>query len=161
MGVNFKQEETNMIYFTNITSLEDLKVQYKALAKKHHPDLGGSTEAMQAINAEYDEILSKGLFSKKENYETEILHRDIIEQLVVLEGLTIEICGLWLWVGGKTFQVKDKLKALGLKFSGQKKLWYYKPYEDTKTRRKTLEMDRIRSVYGSMEIKACGRMKLT
>lgn len=149
-----------MKHFANIKNLEELKEEYKKLAKKHHPDLGGCTETMQEINAEYDEILANGLFSKKENYETEILHRDIIEQLVVLEGLTIEICGLWLWVGGKTYAVKDKLKALGLKFSGQKKLWYYKPYEDTKTRRKTLEMDRIRSVYGSMEIKASGRMKL-
>lgn len=43
-----------MKYFNNITSLADLKSQYRELALKNHPDMGGSTEKMQAINAEFD-----------------------------------------------------------------------------------------------------------
>lgn len=43
-----------MKYFKNIESLEDLKTQYKKLAKKNHPDVGGDLEAMQAINVEFD-----------------------------------------------------------------------------------------------------------
>ena len=35
-----------MKYFKNIVSLEDLKTQYKKLAKKNHPDVGGDLEAM-------------------------------------------------------------------------------------------------------------------
>ncbi|MCU4864236.1 molecular chaperone DnaJ, partial [Bacillus cereus] len=30
-----------MVYFQSVTTLEELKKQYKKLAKKHHPDLGG------------------------------------------------------------------------------------------------------------------------
>lgn len=43
-------------YFKNVKSLEDLKNQFKKLAKANHPDAGGSVEAMQAINIEYDAL---------------------------------------------------------------------------------------------------------
>lgn len=32
--------------------------QYKKLAMLHHPDCGGTTEEMQEINAEYDELFA-------------------------------------------------------------------------------------------------------
>ncbi|CAK7034797.1 MAG: hypothetical protein DELT_00516 [Desulfovibrio sp.] len=45
-----------MKYFTRITSLSDLKTQYRALAMQHHPDRGGDLKVMQAVNAEYDSL---------------------------------------------------------------------------------------------------------
>lgn len=43
-----------MKYFNNPQTLEELKTAYRTLAMQHHPDKGGSKEAMQVINAEYD-----------------------------------------------------------------------------------------------------------
>lgn len=43
-------------YFKNVTSLEDLKNQFKALARKNHPDAGGNAETMKEINCEYDAL---------------------------------------------------------------------------------------------------------
>ncbi len=43
-----------MSYFKNIQSLDDLKEQFKKLARKHHPDAGGNAETMKEINREYD-----------------------------------------------------------------------------------------------------------
>lgn len=43
-------------YFKNVKSFEDLKNQFKALARKNHPDAGGDAETMKAINAEYDAL---------------------------------------------------------------------------------------------------------
>ena len=43
-------------YFKNVTSLEDLKNQFKALARKNHPDAGGNVEIMKEINCEYDAL---------------------------------------------------------------------------------------------------------
>ena len=37
-------------------TLEELDKQYKELAKQHHPDIGGDTKIMQAINAECEEL---------------------------------------------------------------------------------------------------------
>lgn len=43
-----------MKHFNNVTSLEDLKKQYRKLALANHPDKGGRTEVMQEINIEFD-----------------------------------------------------------------------------------------------------------
>lgn len=43
-------------YFKNVKSFEDLKNQFKALARKNHPDAGGDVEIMKAINTEYDAL---------------------------------------------------------------------------------------------------------
>lgn len=45
-----------MTYFKNVKSFEDLKEQFKALARKNHPDCGGDAETMKAINVEYDTL---------------------------------------------------------------------------------------------------------
>lgn len=45
-----------MSYFENVTSYDNLKVQYRTLARANHPDVGGTEEAMKAINAEYDRL---------------------------------------------------------------------------------------------------------
>lgn len=47
------------MYFSNIHSLEELKVSYKKLARKHHPDAGGSASIMAEINAEFDSLFKK------------------------------------------------------------------------------------------------------
>ena len=43
-----------MKHFRNITSLENLKEQFRTLAMANHPDKGGKTEIMQEINLEYE-----------------------------------------------------------------------------------------------------------
>lgn len=46
-----------MTYFKNVTTLEELRKQYKELLKKYHPDnINGSTETTQEINTEYDNL---------------------------------------------------------------------------------------------------------
>lgn len=43
-------------FFSNINSLDELKKEYKKLARQHHPDMGGKLETMQKINAEFDKL---------------------------------------------------------------------------------------------------------
>lgn len=45
-----------MKYFTNCTTLEALKKEYRRLCMLHHPDRGGDTATMAAINDEYDAV---------------------------------------------------------------------------------------------------------
>lgn len=45
-----------MTYFKNVKSFEDLKNQFRELARKNHPDAGGNAETMKAINQEYDTL---------------------------------------------------------------------------------------------------------
>jgi hypothetical protein len=50
---------------------------------------------------------------------------EAIEKIVTLEGLEIEICGLWVWVGGTTRPHKQELKAAGYSWAPQKEKWYF------------------------------------
>lgn len=45
-----------MNYFKNIHSLDELKEQFKELARKNHPDAGGDEDVMKQINQEYDTL---------------------------------------------------------------------------------------------------------
>lgn len=60
-------------YFKNVTSLEDLKNQFKTLARKNHPDAGGNAETMKEINCEYDAFFPiwKDRYNAKATTESE------------------------------------------------------------------------------------------
>ena len=63
-----------MKYFNRIDTLDLLKTEYRSLALKNHPDLGGDTEVMKEINAEFDlafRILEKKAPVKTSGTETE------------------------------------------------------------------------------------------
>ena len=120
-----------MKWFDHPETLEDLKKQYKRLAMKHHPDRGGSTEAMQQINAEYETLFSRlkdihktaegeTYTAKTASTETAAEFMDIIEKLIHMDGIIIEVCGSWVWVTGNTREHKEELKALSFRWSSNK-----------------------------------------
>ena len=153
-----------MKYFTNINTLDELKAAYRRLSMKHHPDRGGDTATMQEINAEHDELFER--LKKQHNASADEYHqttetpeefREIIELLLKLEGLTVELCGSWLWIGGDTRQHKETLKAAGCRWSNNKKLWYWHHAEEgRKWRRGKATMSDIRTKYGSQVFDAAG-----
>ena len=103
----------NYTYFSNPQTLEELKKQYRELAFKHHPDRGGTDEAMKAVNREYDELFPKlkDIHSTKDgetytahqkNTESREHFKDLIAVLMNMEDVTIEIIGCFVWVTGNT-----------------------------------------------------------
>ena len=148
-----------MKHFQNIRTLKDLKEKYKALCKLHHPDLGGDTATMQEINAEYDKMLKTQAFStyfKSENCKTsaevEKAMRKVIEKLIALKGITLEICGTWLWITGETYPVKKYIKKAGCFFARKKCAWYWRPAEQKSKSRKPLSLEQIRERHGTINI---------
>lgn len=98
-----------MKYFENCHTLEDLKAEYRRLVKLHHPDCGGDTATMQAINDEHDrlfEILKRQHNAQADEYhqttETAEEFRNLINELLKLDGIICELCGNWLWISGNT-----------------------------------------------------------
>ena len=149
-----------MRYFENIHTLDDLKRRYHALCKELHPDCGGSTEAMQALNAEYQTMLRRvmqGDFST-EAEASELLYRDKIAAIAHLEGLELEIIGKWLWVAGNTYAHREALKHEGFCFAPVKKLWFYRALEyATRTRGEAHDINDIRKKYGSEKVSPAAR----
>jgi hypothetical protein len=143
-------------WFKDVANLEELKKEYRQLAMQYHPDKGGSVEAMQSINEEYDRLLSYYANQSDNPSEEYQAGKDImvvIEAISHLPNIEIEICGSWLWVSGNTYPVKNELKDAGLWWASKKKMWYWRPPEQKYKRHKTLEMPKIRMKYGSKKVK--------
>ena len=111
-------------FFKDCTSLDEVKKRYKELALKHHPDRGGETATMQQINAEYESILKNPFFSFAEKTEQEqqefIKYPEIIDQIIGLQGITIELIGNWIWLSGNTYPHRQQLKQTGFYFAPKK-----------------------------------------
>ena len=164
-----------MTYFKDIETLEQLRKTYKNLLKQYHPDNGGSEEIMKAINVEYEQLFkllknrheSKATGTEsntsenvKWNFEEDEKLREVLQKIINFEGISIEICGSWLWISGNTYQYKKAFKELGFMWASTKKMWYWKPETYVKKSRKALSMEDIRSYYGSTEVKTEARKKL-
>lgn len=149
-------------FFDDCSTLEELKKSYHAAAMKHHPDRGGDENTMKAINAEYAARFQA--IKQSNNTQTTTAHATsesagdfmwIIDHLLRLDGLEIELCGRWLWIGGNTRAHKEQLKACGCRWSRRKGLWSWHFEEDGDGRhRGTKTMSQIRSKYGSTRFTA-------
>lgn len=155
-------------YFGNVATLDELKKAYRIAALKNHPDRGGSVEAMQAINEEYTQlfaILKDAHNMRAENPDNHTRPTTeapeefiaIIEALLHMDGLTVELCGSWLWIGGNTRENKEALKSAGCRWSSNKKLWYWHhPEEGSHWHRGNKSMASIRAKYGSQTYSSNG-----
>lgn len=147
-----------MKFFNDCKTIEGVKTLYKKLAMENHPDRGGDTATMQAINTEYAFAcakLAKGAGLTDEQADEEIKlseeYRQVIEKIINLPGIVIEIVGNWIWVTGNTRPVKDTLKDAGFYFASKKIAWYYRN-EAFKTRGNGAPLEQIRIKYGSEKI---------
>ena len=128
-----------MKYFTHLHTVEEVKAEYRRLAKQHHPDKGGDVATMQAINAQYHERLSQlngattvGDDNKEHTYyynrqaEQEVM--DKLSEILRIKGsFEVYLIGKWLWVLGDTKPIKDSLKAAGCKWHSERVCWYWRP----------------------------------
>jgi hypothetical protein len=180
--MNFKYFKPMRGMTAGSTPIEEYKRQYKRLILTHHPDLAAkngmtieeATAATQTINAEWDYI-------KRHNYN---IHEDahgnvytdqsqdtpdnvtenfaaIIEALINLEGLEIEICGSFIWVGGNTYEHKATIKGLGFRWANKKKMWFLAPEGWRKKSHRELTMGEIRDTYGSQKVPSKQRLAFT
>ena len=152
-----------MTYFTNCQTLDELKKVYKHLAQKHHPDVGGDTATMQAINAEYEERFEALKRRQNEQAAADATGKThattesagdfiaIIDHLLRMDGIEVELIGRWLWISGDTKPHKEALKACGCRWSSQKKRWSWHYAEDGVKRHRSSgkSMDQLRMKYGS------------
>jgi hypothetical protein len=136
-----------------------LKKAYKKACLQHHPDKGGDVEIMKLVNAAYDFLKKCDSWwtneqvrkAKRTTPLTETI-QNIIDSVKNIPGVKIEIIGSWLWVSGQTFDHKKVLKGLNLKFSGNKKAWYYHEGSYSKRGKKSFSMTDIRHMHGSETI---------
>lgn len=149
----------SMFDYSIIKDIDSLKKEYFKLAKKFHPDAGGSTTQFQSLQNEYESAFKKllsgsKLTSDEKNNEIVIDQalREVINQIVFLENINIELIGKWLWISGDTYSIRTILKSAGLFFikKAGKPYWVYKGVESAG--RGKMSMEEIKNKYGSSKI---------
>lgn len=155
--------------FTNCKTLEELKREYHKLVMINHPDRGGDTAKMQQINLAYEKFFSllknkhakaDGEAYEKETEETPEMFKDLLEKLIHFEDCTIEIIGCFIWVSGNTKAYKEMLKEMGFKWSSKKLCWYKSPEGYKRFGKKNYDLDEIRGMYGSENVKTKPTLKI-
>jgi DnaJ-class molecular chaperone len=160
-------------YFTNCHTIEELKQSYKKLMLQFHPDINpnGMIEC-QEINAEYD-LLFPRLKNTHKNANNETYtsttdsselaneFKDIINSIIHLHGIKIEIIGSWIWITGNTKEYKDIFKTLKLKWSSKKLAWYYHNEPFKKKSKNQYNMDGLRNLFGTEEVKSQTRTAIS
>lgn len=145
-------------FSNNISTMEELRQEYRRLAKLHHPDAGGDTEDMKEINSEFDTISTvlshqEAAQEKKEPQDTaeeNEAFKAIIARLVNVNA-DIEIIGTWIWIHGG-YEYRELLKSIGFKFAPKKKAWYWHFGEYHRHHKREVTLDEIREKYGSQKV---------
>ena len=153
-----------MDYFKDCQTVAEIKAEYKKLAREHHPDLGGDLEVMKDLNNQYEQALkavdgqkSTGSDKKVRTYcyngpvEAELM--DIIFKLNALdmEGVDVDLIGVWIWITGDTRPHKDGIKATGCKWNSTRKCWFYKPKDSVRYYRSTGSLEDLAKQYGAVD----------
>ena len=159
-----------MKYFKNpINCIEELKKAYFQMAQKLHPDHGGDEEEFKILNSEYQSLFPKYKdihFNIKKQKPTDASYYTaktpckecaddfihIVTLLLTLKGITVELCGRWLWIGGDTKTNAESLKKWGCRWNPDKLLWSWHYKEDSTPYwkgRRSMQMTDIRKWYGS------------
>lgn len=160
-----------MKYFTDCKTAEELKKAYKKLVRQYHPDLnvGIDDSIIKEVNSEYDRAWARlknihtsasGDTYTKETNEAPEEFREIINDLMKCEGLTIELVGSWIWLTGNTYQHRETIKRHGFGWASRKKAWYWHRAEDGSKNRREMTLDEIKSLHGCETFKSEGLKRL-
>lgn len=143
-----------------------VKQAYRKACSIYHPDRNPEgLEMMKAVNAAYDVLKDHtGCVenTQRGNYAEELYAA--IKLALSLSGVTVEICGSWVWLSGNTKEHKDALRESknvlpngnGFKWAPAKKMWYYRPDDWKSSARGGFEIDAIRAKYGSTVVQDDG-----
>ena len=110
--------------FKGVEGINEAKKIYKNLAKKLHPDVGGSEEEFKILNSVYTDLIEHKIYFSND-IKIDIELEKIISLILHFENITIELVGSWVWVSGDTREIKEKLKEIGFKWASKKKMWYF------------------------------------
>lgn len=143
-----------------------IKTAYRKACIKYHPDRNpAGLEMMKAVNVAY-QFLSDLNYNGAERPIDEEVNSDFGEALntainavIGLAGITIEVCGAWVWLTGDTKPHKDTLKAAGYWWANKKCAWYFRPAEHKSRNQGDWDLDKIRDTYGSTQVNNAPRFQ--
>lgn len=146
----------NILGLEGTADSDSCETAYRRAAMKFHPDRNpAGADMMKACNAAIESI-RKWYADGNDELRPHTnpsgygdLLNEALNALNGLDGLDIEICGSWIWVGGNTKAHKETIKAAGYKWGRNKSRWYFRPEGYQKRHKGSWSMDKIRDHHGS------------
>jgi len=151
------QDALNTLGLPQRTTFEEIKSAYRKACKHYHPDINPAGEEMMKVINNAFEALQNYQYSEETDHEEELEYGTRLNKAlnaILHMGLSLEVCGAWIWVTGNTFSHKDKLKEHGFKFAPQKKAWYFRPNKYRSKSRGNWSLEEIREKHGSQHIRS-------
>jgi len=136
-------------------TLKQCKNAYQRMMMKYHPDRNpAELEMAKALNAAWECLQHLDWTRPVSNEYGDDIHyaealSAFINAMLNLSGITIEVCGSWVWVSGNTKPHKDNIKAAGGKWAPKKQEWYFRPKEWKSSNHSKWDMSKIRASFGS------------
>ncbi len=138
---------------------EDIKTAYRKACIKYHPDRNpAGLEMMKAVNVAYKFLVDLDYNGTERPIDEEVnsdfgdVLNAAINAVIGLAGISIEVCGAWVWLTGNTKAHKEAIKAAGFWWAHKKAAWYFRP-ADYKSRNKgDWDLEKIRDTYGSQAV---------
>lgn len=136
-----------MSYFTHAQTPDDIRAEYRRLAMANHPDRGGDTATMQAINLAYEAALKAcsgqsfrraqptddgretWTYTYNEATERELMEaiNRVLNAVAHVQDVAVTLVGTWIWITGNTRPVKDGLKSAGCWWNSRRSSWNWHP----------------------------------
>ncbi len=151
-----------------VADQEAIKTAYRKACIKYHPDRNpAGLEMMKAVNVAY-QFLHDIDYNGAERPINEEVNSDFGEELnaainavISLAGITIEVCGAWVWLTGDTKAHKDTIKNAGYWWAKKKAAWYFRPPDHKSRNKGDWDLDKIRDTYGSSTVNPSSRYQPT
>jgi hypothetical protein len=139
-----EKEVMDFRFFNNCKDLSELKSSFKQFSKLLHPDVnhGLADVYFKEMSNDYDsyyKILKVSHMEEnakkynnsnfdKDNIKEDDLNDDRFKKAIIdllkKENIKIVMRGVYMWVSGDTFKIKEQLKQLGFFYSSGKKEWF-------------------------------------
>ena len=152
------KDALNILGLQMAVNFVEIRAAYRAACSKYHPDRNpAGLEMMKLVNAAYEALENYDYLTAAK--EAENVTTDLGDEMnaalnaVIGLGLTIELCGSWIWVSGDTKPHKDVLKAAGYHWAPKKCMWHWRPADYKSFSRGKYTMDEIRAAHGSTSVK--------
>lgn len=148
----------------NELTKREFRAKFRSLAKSMHPDKGGDEEQMKVLLEAYEllqmsyKFINDGADNGFENDDKYWKLSDDMERIYRkiyrFNDIIIEVVGEWMWITGGTYNIKETLKELGMKYSSAKRAWYWYPGDKNRWRRGTKKkLEDIKDIFGSQTLK--------
>ena len=157
-----------MIYFNNVTTLEEAKNLFRTLCKDLHPDTSGydSQSEFVKMHSEF-KTLTKTLkfntgFESDKDFDADAFY-NALKQFDGLVDIQISFVGCFIWLtdlkAGAMYNQKETIKSIKVegyntaRWAGKKKMWYFSSEGYSQKFKSNKTIDQIKATYGSNDFK--------